>query len=226
MTAYKNVMELLVEQEVDRQLAALPAKVAAYVNKLELTAYALNQLPALYATSERGLEFQIRQGKSKYGAQIVQSVNRAIAAIRRDPIRSYAPLPNAQPPLLQEVLTQLRRVLKNDTLNWETLPNAVEQALVSATQPASNGPSLEAQPSPTGRRRSAVYGRQASSPFPEYPTASSGPVSAGSDRASRPQATPARNSATATPRVNPSPLPAQPQSDESPTPFGWDDFYR
>jgi hypothetical protein len=131
MNIYQNAMESLVEQEVDRQLKALPPKVASYINRLELIAYALNQLPALYATSEHGLRHQIRRGKVTHGAQVAQAVQRAIAAIRRDPLRSYEPLQAKQPPVLQDVLYQLRRVLKNERLNWETLPIAVEEALTA-----------------------------------------------------------------------------------------------
>lgn len=131
MNIYQNAMESLVEQEVDRQLKALPPKVASYINRLELIAYALNQLPALYATSEQGLQHQIRRGMATHGAQVAQAVQRAIAAIRRDPLRSYQPLRAKQSPVLQDVLCQLRRVLKNERLSWETLPIAVEEALTA-----------------------------------------------------------------------------------------------
>jgi Late competence development protein ComFB len=134
MEAYKNVMEILVEQEVLRQVNALPARIAAYINQTELLAFALNQLPALYATSEKGLEHQLEKGKVKFAAQITQSVQRAIAAIRRDPLRSHIPLRMAQDSPHQEVLLRLRRLLRNDRVDWETLPIAVEQALYRATR--------------------------------------------------------------------------------------------
>ena len=134
MEVYKNVMEILVEQEILRQVNALPARIASYINQTELLAFALNQLPALYATSERGLEHQLERGKIKFAAQITQSVQRAIAAIRRDPLRSHVPLKVEQDLPHQEVLSRLRRLLRNDRVDWETLPIAVEQALYRATQ--------------------------------------------------------------------------------------------
>ncbi len=127
--AYKNAMELLVEEEVERQVRALPPRVASYINQTELVAYALNQLPALYATSEKGLEFQIQRGRVKLAVQVSQAVQRAIAAIRRDPLRSYVPLQPQQSTHLRDVLHQLRRVLKNDSLNWENLPVAIRHAI-------------------------------------------------------------------------------------------------
>lgn len=134
MGIYKNVMEMLVEEEVSQQVKSLPPNLASYMNPAELVAYALNQLPALYATSQRGLEYQVDRGREKYGAQIKQAVKRAMAAIRRDPLRTYPPLPEQQSTPLREVLTQIRLLLRNDKVDWESLPIAVEQALRAAAQ--------------------------------------------------------------------------------------------
>ncbi len=134
MSIYKNVMELLVEEEVARQFQALPLRVATYVNQVEWVAYALNQLPPLYATSEKGLHHQMQRGQAKHGAEIKQAVMRALAAIRRDPLRSSTPLesPYAQ---VKEVLLSLRALLRNDRLEWEAIPLAVEQAITHQSHP-------------------------------------------------------------------------------------------
>lgn len=134
MGSYKNVMELLVEEEVARQYKALPARMASYVNPVELVAYALNQLPSLYATTEQGLNHQIKRGRERYAAQISKAVQHALAAVSRDPLRTCTPLQDQQTPPLREVLNQIRLLLRNDKVNWENLPIAVEQALVSASQ--------------------------------------------------------------------------------------------
>lgn len=133
MGAYRNAMEILVEEEVEKQIKALPARSTVYINRLELVAYALNQLPSLYATSEKGFDYQVQRGRAKFAEQIAQAVRRALAAIRRDPIRTYAPLqsPN-QPAPLREVLHELRLLLKNDKVDWETLPKEVERALATS----------------------------------------------------------------------------------------------
>lgn len=178
MNIYRNAMETLVEQEVDRQLRALPPKVASYINRLELIAYALNQLPSLYATSEQGMQHQLQRGRARYGEQVAQAVQRAIAAIRRDPLRSYAPLQEQQSPILQDVLYQLRRVLKNERLSWETLPIAVEEALTSpppgrfasSAQPlyqSSTTPAPSLGASSYAAHHLRVNPQRALSPFPE-----------------------------------------------------------
>lgn len=134
MEIYKNVMELLVEEEVSRQFKALPPRLASYVKEVELTAYALNQLPALYATSEQGLKYQLKRGNDRYKSQISQAVQRALAAVSRDPLRNANPLQAQAVTGLRDVLQQLRRLLKNDKLEWENLPNIVEQALRQAAR--------------------------------------------------------------------------------------------
>lgn len=193
MSIYKNVMELLVEEEVARRYRALPARVATYVNQIEWVAHALNQLPPLYATSEKGLQHQLQQGRSKYKMEISQAVQRAFAAIRRDPLRSSTPLRSPQAPF-REVLSQLRFLLRNEQLEWETLPSAVEQALAQANQ---------AKPNSQPVRTPAVYAPvKGSSPFPTHavrPTAD--PLTPPATR---------RNAQIAQPNKN---------NDE----FGWDD---
>jgi Late competence development protein ComFB len=130
MGDYRNAMELLVEKEVQQQLEALPPRMRSYINQAELIAYALNQLPTLYATSEQGLEYQLQKGQSKFSTQIQQAVRRALAAVRRDPLRMAIPLKLSSNIIHGEVLKQLKRLLQNDAIEWETLPNAVEQALL------------------------------------------------------------------------------------------------
>lgn len=158
MGIYKNVMELLVEEEIVRQFNSLSPRVAAYVNQVEWVAHALNQLPPLYATSEKGLHHQIQRGRLKHGVEIKQAVQRALAAIRRDPLRTSVPLESPDLPL-PEILTQLRFLLNNDYLEWEALPDAIEQALQS---------SQGRNAAPPVRLPSVYAPVQGSSPFPSY----------------------------------------------------------
>lgn len=204
MGVYKNVMELLVEEEVIHQFKALSPRVSAYVNQVEWVAHALNQLPPLYATSEKGLHYQLQTGRAKHGDEIKQAVHRALAAIRRDPIRTSVPLTPPHAPH-QEVLSQLRFLLRNDQLEWETLPIAVEQALERASQ----GKILHQAPPPV--RTPSVYAPvRGSSPFPQYrPIAPDVKLSALDGPPAR------RNTAKR--------IPSPPSADKSKELFGWDD---
>lgn len=156
MGTYRNAIELLVEEEVDRQISKLPSRTASYTNRTELIAYALNQLPPLYATSEKGLEYQIQKARTQLSSQINQAVMRAFAAIRRDPIRTCAPLKtNHLAAPLEDVLRQLRSLLKNDKVDWDNLPTAVEKALNRATQSGITWDARYQVPNSSNRRSDA-----------------------------------------------------------------------
>ncbi|MFM7427458.1 MAG: late competence development ComFB family protein, partial [Elainella sp.] len=212
---YKNVMELLVEEEVVRQFNALPPRVSSYINPTEWAAYALNQLPPLYATSEKGVTHQLRRGKSQHGVEVKQAVQRALAAVRRDPLCSTTPLPLPQAPS-QEILARLRFLLRNERLEWEAVPLAVEQAL----EQSSHGGIYR----PPSVRTPAVYRLEGgSSPFPYYgretatpPFASLRPPASSKSASSKsvsPKAAKETTTAAASPLASSAP-------DE---PFGWDD---
>jgi len=87
---YRNALEPLVVQEVDRQVDCLPAKLLKYIEvekiKAQAIAYALNRLPAMYATSERGWEFQQQKAQEKYGRKIIEAVRQGLAAVQLDPL--------------------------------------------------------------------------------------------------------------------------------------------
>lgn len=82
-----NVMEALVTQEAKRQLKALPPKTREYLTELDIITYALNRLPPLYASSQEGIAHQTKAAKQNHQQAIQTEVQRAIAIIRRDPLR-------------------------------------------------------------------------------------------------------------------------------------------
>lgn len=219
MGCYRNAMEMLVEREVEEQMKRLPPKVAAYINRLELVAFALNHLPALYATSERGLEHQLQRGQAKYAAQITQAVQRALVAVRRDPIRSYAPLQPPSPPLMQDVLRQVRMLLNNDSVSWDSLPITIERALTAAKRDGRMAATGNFSPSsPPVAVEPATQGQ--SPLLRQYPVASHRPAPAPAP----PRAANRQASQTSWPTRSPQTGTPQPSSPET---YGWDDpFHR
>jgi Late competence development protein ComFB len=134
---YINVMELLVKEEVELQLAALQARAPQalrQINLVELLAFAMNHLPSLYATSKKGLRYQRQIGKTQYAPQIKDAVHRALATVLNDPLRTAEPLPHQSSEALQEILNEVRSLLGNPSINWENLPVAIEQALKQAQE--------------------------------------------------------------------------------------------
>jgi len=89
---YKNVMELLVDNEIDRQTHDYPQEEAQGINRIDVAAYALNHLPPLYASSQEGVEIQFGRGQAEFGEVIVVAVAQALEVITQKPERFVTPL--------------------------------------------------------------------------------------------------------------------------------------
>lgn len=112
---YRNALEPLVVEESQRQLQQLPPKMLGSLKPeqvlAQVVAYALNRLPALYATSDRGWQFQQQQAQ-KLRPQIVMAVRQGFAAVQRDPLTPVwndAPEPEPQEMDTNEKRVQARR---------------------------------------------------------------------------------------------------------------------
>ena len=89
---YRNAIEPLVFEEVQRQLQHLPPQLVKYLNPAQVSAYALNRLPALYATSVEGWYRQQQKAKTQLAKQIFLAVRQGLAAVQRDPLKVSTPL--------------------------------------------------------------------------------------------------------------------------------------
>ena len=89
---HRNVMEVLVAEEIERQIVRLPSNIKKFINPIEVATYALNRLPALYASSQQGFNKQKLKGRSEYSVKITQEVRKGFAAIQQDLLRSSTPL--------------------------------------------------------------------------------------------------------------------------------------
>jgi hypothetical protein len=100
-----NIMEILVLEEVDDQITRrLDPQLARYIKRMEVATYALNRVPALYASSQKGVYYQVKRAKTKYREKIAEAVSRGIAAVLRDPLKNSAPL---TPEVIFKVKTKL-----------------------------------------------------------------------------------------------------------------------
>ncbi len=88
----RNVMEVLVADEIERQIVRLPNNIRKFVNVIEVATYALNRLPALYASSQQGFNKQKLKGRSQYSVKITQEVRKGFATIQQDLLRTSTPL--------------------------------------------------------------------------------------------------------------------------------------
>lgn len=117
--AYINIMESLVTQEVGKQLQGVPARVRRYLKVEEIVTYALNRLPTLYASSERGWQYQRQLAKRELHQQIKNAVRQAIVAVQVDPLRLSRPLQLSKSQESAAVLQALRALFQMPDLNWE-----------------------------------------------------------------------------------------------------------
>ncbi|MBR8827925.1 MAG: late competence development ComFB family protein [Gomphosphaeria aponina SAG 52.96 = DSM 107014] len=89
---HQNAMELLVIEEIEKQMKDYPLELIHQINKIEVAAYALNRLPPLYASSEEGLYCQKQLGKKDFQEAISRLVAQSLAVIQQQPVRFYTPL--------------------------------------------------------------------------------------------------------------------------------------
>lgn len=102
-----NVMEILVAEEVDRQMRRCPSTLLDYVKAVEVETYALNRLPPLYAASHEGLEYQKQRALRDYGNKIKTTVRHAFSAIQQDPLRKSTPLVSEDDRTRHQLLIEL-----------------------------------------------------------------------------------------------------------------------
>jgi hypothetical protein len=108
--SYKNVMELLVDDEIDRQTVSYSRDEAHQINRIEVAACALNCLPPLYASSQEGVEMQYSRGQQEFSDRIQQSVTQALQNVSLQPNRDTTPFSQPQiPQELQPLADQLRQ---------------------------------------------------------------------------------------------------------------------
>lgn len=117
--AYINVMELLVAEEVEKQIHGLPPRVLKYLKRVEVETYALNRLPSLYASSEKGWQHQYERARQELRNQIKSAVRQAIAAVQVDPLRMSEPLKVNNHEDAQVALQAFREMLQQPDLSWD-----------------------------------------------------------------------------------------------------------
>lgn len=129
-----NLTEQLVQVEIDRQFAALSDKVRLFLKRADIMCYALNRLPAFYATTNRGRQKQIEQAYDVLYPQIEVIVRQGIAAVLNDPLRtsndSWQP---QEQPKAEQVLLDLCTLLRCE-FGWDNCIRAVKQRLLQASR--------------------------------------------------------------------------------------------
>lgn len=88
----RNVMEVLVSEELARQISSYSPSITNSINSLDIISYALNRLPSLYASSEEGFNYQKLKGEMKLRKQIEAAVKEGLDKVFQEPERPFQPL--------------------------------------------------------------------------------------------------------------------------------------
>ncbi|QJB45929.1 late competence development ComFB family protein [Dolichospermum flos-aquae] len=113
-----NVMEELVLSNVIAKVAEIEATSEISLDVGDITAYALNRLPPLYATTEEGAKYQRERANTELDALISQQVSEAICKYLDTP--DFFPERQALNKTTgNEVLTQVSTLLQTHAANFE-----------------------------------------------------------------------------------------------------------
>ncbi|WP_353932969.1 late competence development ComFB family protein [Okeanomitos corallinicola TIOX110] len=113
-----NVMEELVLTDVIAKVAEIEASSDKSLDVGDITAYALNRLPPLYATTEEGANYQRQRAKTELQDLISQQVREAVDRYLDQPEF----FPERQILGKTEVLSQVSSLLKVYAPNFEQTP--------------------------------------------------------------------------------------------------------
>lgn len=126
-------METLVLEEVERQFRKFSARQQSFIASDAVTTYALNRLKPLYANSQKGYECQEQRAREEFGSNIEMAVRQGIAAVERDPLRSSKPIPVKADSQADQALQTMQKILQRKDLDWDNLPDVLEEALDGAS---------------------------------------------------------------------------------------------
>jgi hypothetical protein len=129
MSSLKNVLEEIVVVEVQEQLKNLSQPAREAINLSEVAAFALNRLPALYASTSRGWLQQRKRAHNELQQQTVSAVQQALLGVKRDPLRKSTKIEASKVETPAHILTRLQKLFSKPTLQWHQVPQTFQEAL-------------------------------------------------------------------------------------------------
>jgi len=128
MSVFVNVLEEIVVKEVHNQIAELRAEIHYRINVGEVTAYSLNRLPPLFATSMKGWHHQYDYALTKLQPKISLVVKHGIQTVLLgDPLHRVTPVHNHLFVTKSGALHQLGQILRRKYLRWRDVPSLVQE---------------------------------------------------------------------------------------------------
>lgn len=130
---YSNVLEKLVVLVAQHLMRDVPPAISSQIDMSEIVAFALNRLPPMYVTSDRGYRLSMQRAQSELTKEITVQVRQAILKVGRSPKRMMPPLPLKKfEQEHEEALAELRQILQRPDITSQNVVEIVEAALESA----------------------------------------------------------------------------------------------
>jgi hypothetical protein len=126
----RNAIEELVVEETKTQILRLPSGVKAKTSIDEVSAYALNRLPPMYATTRRGYLQQQKRAYTELKQEISHTISRGLIGVRKDTLKDPTPLPQSELEREERSLLKLQEIFGVVDLRWQDVPDALEKALM------------------------------------------------------------------------------------------------
>jgi len=127
---FVNILEFQVLQVAQKQIARLPLPAAKRIVLEEVAAYALNQLPPMYATSARWAKELKLRVRVELAREVITKVREGILQLSQLPLRHFLPDPFAQFAEEQaEAIAALQKSLNRADLTWYNAPEAIAEVL-------------------------------------------------------------------------------------------------
>jgi hypothetical protein len=136
---FSNVLEKLVVIVAQHLMRDVPQAVSSQIAMTEVSAYALNRLPPMYATSDRGYKLLRQRAQVDLTKEITAQVRQAILKVGRSPKHAKTPLPLAK---FEEeydlALDELKQILNCPDLASQNIVEIVKANLASKPNELAN----------------------------------------------------------------------------------------
>ena len=125
-----NVLEDLANQEVQNQLTHMANVLPRKVGIDDVSAYVLNRLPAMYATTEQGVLWQTQKAKEQLSSQIESTVIQSLMTLGKTPRRLADPIPSLKfADECEQAISDLRLIFQREDIIWQNVATLAEYAI-------------------------------------------------------------------------------------------------
>lgn len=128
-------MEQVVNEEIARQLMKVPDTLRTQLKPLEIATYALNRLPTLYASSQKGWHKQYETAAACYANDVTKAVCKGISAVKANPQRASEPLDVKKQHDAAAILSAFKQLLNQPELSWDDILYKCKRVLLPPNHP-------------------------------------------------------------------------------------------